>query len=393
MSIKNFNIILVVVATLILLSNVQVEAKKHKNKPVSCRQSFWTPIEHSGDLPPALWDGASAYDEKRNLFYIFGGLNGTFPSDFPTNDFFVFDVDTYQWTNLSSPTAPVARAEAMMWVDKKSGNVYMAGGRHRFRTGMNLEYNTTHVFDVKTRNWSLVPQTFEQELLANRSTEAHTIGKRAYAYSGSTSTLPAYVNIPGALQTNVVYFDRKSGGWHNVSGITGVIPTPRVHHHLVYSKELNSFFTYGGYTMDPLRNTTFGIRNFLGDLWRFDLNTLRWTNMPFNTTNSPGLRDNAKFIHADDKGLYLAGGSSYEGVPLNDIWRYDFEQSQWERVIVLAPIDPVTNKQVAPPTPIGAFYFTRTTSDGHEFWIYGGSATEFGGALYNGMWKLIVPKY
>ncbi|MEA2562304.1 MAG: hypothetical protein QOH06_3808 [Acidobacteriota bacterium] len=53
---------------------------------------YWTEIAQGGAVPDALWDGASAYHQ--GLFYIFGGLNGTFPNDEPVADFSVFDVDT-----------------------------------------------------------------------------------------------------------------------------------------------------------------------------------------------------------------------------------------------------------------------------------------------------------
>src|SRR6476661_5359420 len=61
---------------------------------------YWTQISQGGAVPAPLWDGASAYDPDRNLFYVFGGLNGTFPNDEPVADFSVFDVDTLTWTNL-----------------------------------------------------------------------------------------------------------------------------------------------------------------------------------------------------------------------------------------------------------------------------------------------------
>ena len=60
----------------------------------------WTQISQGGAVPDPLWDGASAYDPGQGLFYIFGGLNGTFPNDEPVDDFNVFDVDTRTGTNL-----------------------------------------------------------------------------------------------------------------------------------------------------------------------------------------------------------------------------------------------------------------------------------------------------
>jgi len=34
---------------------------------------YWTEIQQGGAVPAPLWDGASAYDPSRGLFYVFGG--------------------------------------------------------------------------------------------------------------------------------------------------------------------------------------------------------------------------------------------------------------------------------------------------------------------------------
>ncbi|KYQ91369.1 hypothetical protein DLAC_08325 [Tieghemostelium lacteum] len=373
--------LLIQITTLLILFSVCF-SKKCNNQP------YWNLIPQNGAIPPPLWDGASAYDEKNELFYMFGGLNGTYPSDYPVNAFYIFDVKTYTWTNLESNSTPIGRAEAMLWVDKRTGYPHLSGGRYRFRSGQNIEYNTTHYYNTATNSWTELSQTVAQQNMANRSTEAILIRQKAYAYAGSTSTLGSFINRPGGIQNNVIEFDRNNG-WSIVEAI-GAIPTPRAHHHLGYDKDTNSIFTYGGYTKDPVGNATFSPNNYLSDLWRFDLDTRTWINYQFNGT-SPGKRDNAKIVHVDEHELYLIGGSDYTGANYLDLWRFDFNTNTWERVVVQAEIDPFTNKSNL-PTPIGSYYFTRETSCGYEFWMFAGSASEFGGALYNGFFKLTIPK-
>src|SRR6185436_14531694 len=88
---------------------------------------YWTEIAQGGAVPDALWDGSSAYCDGH--FYVFGGLNGTFPNDEPVADFSVFDVDTLSWHDLGQfPGGPSARAEAMMWCIAEDAELIVSGG-------------------------------------------------------------------------------------------------------------------------------------------------------------------------------------------------------------------------------------------------------------------------
>jgi hypothetical protein len=81
----------------------------------------------------------------------------------------------------------------------------------------------------------------------------------AYAFSGSSSTLPAFVNRPDGLQHDLVRF---KNGWKQVA--TGSpAPRARAHHPLVYSEGWNALFVYGGYTNDAVNVTGLLRRNYL----------------------------------------------------------------------------------------------------------------------------------
>src|SRR4029077_17624806 len=135
---------------------------------------YWTEIAQGGAVPDALWDGASAYCEGH--FYIFGGLNGTFPNDEPVADFSVFDVDTLTWYDLGPssgqyPGGPSARAEPMMWCVAEDGALIVSGGRGPFRRGLDLTHQDTYRFDP-VHGWTQISQNAAEIGRANRSTEA-----------------------------------------------------------------------------------------------------------------------------------------------------------------------------------------------------------------------------
>ncbi|HYQ85244.1 MAG TPA: hypothetical protein VEP28_14720, partial [Rubrobacter sp.] len=169
---------------------------------------YWTAIPQGGAVPDPLWDGASAYHQ--GFFYIFGGLNGTYPNDEAVADFSAFDVDTLTWYDLGPfPGGPSARAEAMMWCVAEDGALMVSGGRGPFRRGLDLTHQDTFRFD-RVHGWTEISQSAAEIARANRSTEAVAVRKKgthktvAYAFSGSSSTLPAFINRPDGLQHDLV---------------------------------------------------------------------------------------------------------------------------------------------------------------------------------------------
>ncbi|KYG02910.1 hypothetical protein BE21_04840 [Sorangium cellulosum] len=347
---------------------------------------YWTEIAQGGAVPDPLWDGASAYHD--GLFYIFGGLNGTYPDDEPVATFSAFDVDALTWYDLGQyPGGPSARAESMMWCVAEEDALIVSGGRGPFRRGLDLTHQDTFRFDP-VHGWTQIAQSAAEIGRANRSTEAVAVRKKgkhktvAYAFSGSSSTLPAFINRPDGLQHDLV---RYKNGWKQVA--TGSpAPRARAHHPLVYAEGWNALLVYGGYTNDAVNGTgLFTPENYLGDLWMFDIGTETWDQLVFDEAGGPGRRDNAKLI-ADERNdrIWLFGGSQFDGSTLSDLWYFDLHTWTWTRV----------DTAMAGPAPaprFGQFYFTRKTATAYELYIFGGATAEFAPVLLNDMWRLTIP--
>ena len=353
---------------------------------------YWTEIPQGGVVPDPVWDGSSAYDQ--GLFYIFGGLNGTFPNDEPVAGFSAFDVDTRTWEDLGQYAGgPSARAEAMMWPVAEDDALMVSGGRGPFRRGLDLTHQDTFRFDP-VHGWTQISQSAAEIGRANRSTEAVAVREKgkhktvAYAFSGSSSTLPAFVNRPDGLQKDLVSY---KNGWKTVKLKPGSpAPRARAHHPLVYSVGWNALFVYGGYTNDAVNGTgLFTPENYLGDLWMLDVQKETWKQILFNEAGGPGHRDNAKLI-ADEvnRRIWLFGGSRFDGTTLADVWSFELaanlQTGTWTRVDT-AMTGP------APAPRFGQFYFTRKTATAYELYIFGGATAEFAPVLLNDMWRLTIP--
>ncbi|HEV7669718.1 MAG TPA: kelch repeat-containing protein [Thermoanaerobaculia bacterium] len=349
---------------------------------------YWTEIAQGGAVPDALWDGASAYCDGH--FYIFGGLNGTFPNDEPVADFSVFDVGTLSWHDLGPSSGqysagPSARAEPMMWCVAEDDALIVSGGRGPFRRGLDLTHQDTFRFDP-VHGWTQISQNAAEISRANRSTEAVAVREKhktiGYAFSGSSSTLPAFINRPDGLQHDLV---RYKNGWKQVATGSSV-PRARAHHPFVYSEDWNALFVYGGYTNDAVNGTsTFTPENYLGDLWRLDLDRDKWDQLVFNEAGGPGHRDNAKLIADERNGrIWLFGGGKYDGTTLSDLWYFNLHTRTWTRVDT-AMTGP------APAARFGQFSFSRKTATAYELYIFGGATAEFAPVLLHDMWRLTIP--
>src|SRR6185295_10656544 len=106
------------------------------------------------------------------------------------------------------------------------------------RRRLDLTHQDTFRFGPVQR-WTQISQSAAEIGRVNRSTEAVAVRKKgkhktvAYAFSGSSSTLPAFINRPDGLQHDLV---RYKNGWKQVS--TGSpVPRARAHHPLVYSED------------------------------------------------------------------------------------------------------------------------------------------------------------
>lgn len=352
----------------------------------------WEEIVQHGAIPPPLSDGGST--SSGGDWVIFGGLNGSFPADYPVNILRKFYIDARTWVSFEGyPNAPEPRVEPMFFPGT-DGSVISCGGRGPFRRRMDLTFSDCFQFHEKT-GWKLISQPAATQAFANRSTEAtghfNKNCGRAYAFSGTSSTMPSFVNLPGALQTNVITMEdtcHPEGGWSELKPKNNApVPRGRGHHPIVYSHRNKALYVYGGYTNDPLQNATFSERNYLDDFWSFSVNSRKWKQyVPAAGEPHPGKRDNAKlFIDDRKERVWLYGGANFDGSVYNDLWYFDLKTERWNLV-------DLTSAGPLPEPRFGQYYFHRETATDIEFYMFGGAIGETNSYLKNDMWLLKIKK-
>lgn len=154
-----------------------------------------------------------------------------------------------------------------------------------------------------------------------------------------------------------------------------VSPSPRAFFGFHGYNQKHWAILYGG-VLFSINLTTFQV---YGDLWRYKPSEDTWTQIvPINA--GPGTRGGIEiFIHNHD--LYLFGGLDQTFTLHNDVWKYNFQQNRWTRLL------PDTNSTQAPG---GRFIYSAAFDhDRKRLFIYGGNQRDSPGGVtvqWNDTW-------
>jgi N-acetylneuraminic acid mutarotase len=403
-------------------------------------------VSAPGNFPGSHQFSSTWVDSSGNL-WLFGGLgvdaNGSYGS--LMNDLWKFNPLTKQWTwmggsntvgaisttvstdtqcasggcgqpgvygTLGTPAAgntPGGREGAASWTDTK-GNFWLFGGYGYDSAGTLAYLNDLWEFSPATNEWAWIGGNstvngtcFEDEI------EGFYCGGEPGVY-GTLGT-PAAANLPGGRYQATTWTDSSGNLW-----------------------------LFGGYTLDPIQQTQYDFN----DLWKFNPSTKEWSWMGGNntaqgsycvmdpnsyfsmcgqagsygtlgtpsTTNMPGSRNSATSWIDKSGNLWLAGGAAFDADgnfnPLNDLWEFNTTTNQWVWMdgSSTAPLC-VANWDDECSLSISAIYGSNGTlgvpaagnlpglfsaaanwtDKSGNFWLFAGSAGEFGSGL-NDVWEL-----
>jgi N-acetylneuraminic acid mutarotase len=268
-----------------------------------------------------------------------------------------------------SDNVPGARSFAVSWTDD-SGNLWLFGGWGYDENGATGELNDLWRFDGTDWTWISGSSTVGQ---------AGTYGSKGVA---------AAANTPGARSRAVSWTDNSGNLW-----------------------------LFGGFGYDfP------GAEGSFNDLWRFDVTTLEWAWISGSSVrneageygtqgvaaedNVPSARDGAVSWTDDSGNLWLFGGSFFDvsglsTVPLNDLWRFNINTSEWtwvsgsklEAFTYGTPgiygAKGVASASNVPGSRDGAASWTDASGN---LWLFGGWGYADGGTIgeLNDLWRFDV---
>jgi len=289
-------------------------------------------VANTSNTPGARALSATCADSN-GTFWLFGGYGyGSSGSPGALDDLWKYRGSKWTWVSGSksishkgvygtqgdanSANMPGTRYGSVLWMDTK-GNLWLYGGHGYDSKGKNGLLSDFWRFDVDSNEWTWGSGSN----LANQ----HSVG--VYGTKGQS----AANNVPG---------DRDGfASWRDNYGY---------------------LWLFGGYGYD-IR----GAQGPLNDLWKFNGSVWEWvsgsntvsqsgtygTQGIANSNNTPGAR-NYSFYCIDTNGLWLFGGSGYDGSAhdgnLNDLWKFKSIIPQGVQLRVFCEANEIISDQNAP---------------------------------------------
>ena len=213
--------------------------------------------------------------------------------------------------------------------------------------------NDTHLFDLPTGVWTRVASSTAPSARLGHIAVS-TSPTRMFLHGGRSQ-----VNESSTLG-DMYSFDVPTGSWHLEQPI-GKAPASR-NYHASCTTGNNTLYIFGGCGNDGR----------LADLWRYDVRSGTWDELPHSTMAGRG---GAGLVAVNDTELYVVGG--FTGAESGDVYRFDIAQNQWEALEIKQP--PEDNAHGRSFTPRSVF--GKATHAPQSCCAHSGNIIIFGGEV------------
>ena len=268
----------------------------------SAQDTGWTLLDDSSG-PIARWDHVLLADPASNRLFLFGGRDGNGTA---LADFWVYDLESAQWTEL--PGAPAARFGSAASTLLDGSGFLLFGGQ------ADVFFNDLWAFDFGTQAWTLLDDG------------ATTAPSPRYGLAGAFDADGRYIVSHGFT------FDGRfddTWAWGDAGGWVDISPAPESRRlrrclHELQAIDGDHLILYAGCSSGygPCPQ---------GDLWLFTPATDTWIELSPAVVPAP--RTNPALSVSGDSVL-LVGGSTPDG-PAADVWTGAFDGADF----TWAPVD------------------------------------------------------
>jgi len=237
------------------------------------------------------------YDINTGKVLLFGGVEEDY-----FNDTWIFDVNTLEWQEIFPSTYPSSRHGYGLAISSNSKAILFGGIK---KGGVFL--NDTWEFDFLSLSWKLLNPSVKPSQRAYMGMAGDGKGK-ILMYGGEDNV---------SYKSDTWIFENSN--WQAKSPSSP--PSKRTGVALCYNEKGNSFVMFSGFK-DELAYT--GVTN---EVWIFT-SDCQWHNATSLFTNLPDKRVYSKLVYQKDKEIgFLFGGEGDGGVYLNDSWKHIFYSS------------------------------------------------------------------
>lgn len=307
----------------------------------------YTLLESEGPKPAGRVDGTIAYDPASRRVFLFGGSAGT-----EKNDLWVYSFGDRRWTELQPEgERPPARLGHTTIFDAARRRLVVFGGQ---AAGF---FNDTWAYEIDRNQW-------------RRLAASGAAPSRRYGHSGVLDAARDRMIISHGFTNSGRFddtwsFDLVSDTWRDISPQSGARPLRRCLHHAVTDAANNQMLLYGGCA------SGFGPCP-LGDLWSFDLNSNRWTEI--TASPRPAAREHYGVAFDSARNRMILFGGAGPG-KLNDTWEFDPQARTWRETPLAGPAPAARSRHhgaFASDRGVSLFFGGATSAtQTNELWLLG----------------------
>lgn len=289
----------------------------------------WQPLATAGGPPPLLEPHLAR--DRAGFIYEFGGWNAA-PIGY-SDRLYRYDPRTDRWTMLEPPAPrPVGRVDYGFVWEPISDQLYLFAGGTGDGYGSERPLNDFWRYDPGTNRWTDLTTTSGAAAISPR--EIYQLSADGYGHLYLFSGAAPVAGIGWEAFQDFWRFSIWTGRWEELTHTTNTRDVPPRHYYGQAIDGAASFYVVGGITP--------GQTLPLGDAWRFDPLTWRWTDVtPLFEPLTALIPYNLAYDPVSDA-LYSVGGMEADGQATSDIYRVT--------LCTPAPPEPSTIIGRTPPT-------------------------------------------
>ena len=243
-------------------------------------------------------------------YLVFGGFSG----QKTLNDLLVVDARTTEWkaTPLAAKAPPAARSRGTMVYDTSKKMAYIYGGR---ANGNDLSDGDVHVLDVGASAWSTIIVNPRPTALVGSSIVWNQDCSCAYLFGGSSA---------GDVHAETWRLDT-APTVHFTKLDQPAMPSARFDASFVAIPGQKRALLFAG------ANGTRGSGKFMNDVWSFDFQTEKWSEVTVQGDLPTARRGAFAALDRTRKRLIIGLGESRSGA-LDDLASFDIATSTWSQL-------------------------------------------------------------
>jgi len=274
----------------------------------------WQEINMSYGPSPRLSPGL-VYDPVHHQLILFGGYS----NQGRIKDTWLFDLNSFEWVEVSPVLSPPARSDMGMAYDGVNHIAVLFGGM--CIDSQREVCHDTWTFDPETNIWVEQNPPSSPPVIYGHSLNYDSLMDKFLLWGGHISEFSQGGMSSAGYNDSIWSYSYIDNQWQEIPPGSHSHPIARYWHQAAYDAEYPGLLIFGG---------DYGYE-FLADTWFFNSEAENWTRK--RSTQAPPARIvGASAYSPDYEQVILFGGLDFDFSNLDDTWIYSDITGEWEHI-------------------------------------------------------------